>query len=444
MRYLCTFGLSAVLVTREKLTQPAAAQAKHSKTAKAAAAGPKPHVIVLVLIIVGLLDAGCYSLYNVGFAWCGSALATIVLAASGQIATAVLSVLVLKRQLRARHLAAVTVVTIGLVLRPMDDILAGNLSSSSSNSDSKQTYGALLVVASALLFSILGVVYEKRSENPDRKVTQAQVRAGADVASFAVTLARSPVLADVTTGTQTCIDCLCPSQRTPLLVPVYKAAAVSLLLCCLLLLGPADCASTQTSFAVSGVSLTITLVHQLLYCLPNWHQLVTKPLAAAGLSTQTVLLTHAVYGMITAVHQYVQLRVLATHGAMSVGLVNAVRASVVSVVSSMLFCHVKPQLCLTYWRGISALVVTVGAVQWVIAGGQRCSRSSSSKQQWRLPGKQRLKVIWQHHMCAMLGKLHLRTCNCQGSSRTFQQQTHLGQVCVLLLVLLLLLLQASP
>lgn len=132
----------------------------------------------------------------------------------------------------------------------------------------------------------------------------------------------------------------------------------------------------QTSFAVSGVSLTITLIHQLLYCLPNWQQLVTKPLAASGLSVQTVLLTHAVYGLITAVHQYVQLRVLATHGAMSVGLVNAVRASVVSVVSSVLFCNVKPQLCLTYWRGISALVVTVGAMQWVIAGKAWCKLGS--------------------------------------------------------------------
>lgn len=124
----------------------------------------------------------------------------------------------------------------------------------------------------------------------------------------------------------------------------------------------------QASFAVSGVSLFITLIHQLLYCVPNWQQLVTVPLAASGLSTRTVLVTHAVYGLITAVHQYVQLRVLASHGAMSVGLVNAVRASVVSVVSSLLFCGVKPQLCLTFWRGASAVVVTLGAVQWVFAG----------------------------------------------------------------------------
>lgn len=134
----------------------------------------------------------------------------------------------------------------------------------------------------------------------------------------------------------------------------------------------------QASFAVSGVSLTITLIYQLLYCLPHWQQLVAQPFAASGLSLRTVLLTHAVYGAITAVHQYVQLRVLGSHGAMSVGLVNAVRASVVSVVSSLLFCNVKPQLCLTSWRAISALVVTVGAVQWVVAGERRCRAGSRS------------------------------------------------------------------
>lgn len=174
MRYLCTCGLSALLVARERLSQPRALNTTPSKAAPAAAAGPKPRTIMLILIFVGLLDVGCYSAYNIGFAWCGSALATIVLAASGQIATAILSVLVLKRQLRARHLAAVSVVIIGLVLRSMDDILAGNLAS--RKSDSKQTYGALLVVLSALLFSILGIVYENRSESPDRKVSHAQVR----------------------------------------------------------------------------------------------------------------------------------------------------------------------------------------------------------------------------------------------------------------------------
>jgi drug/metabolite transporter (DMT)-like permease len=178
MRYLCTCGLSAILVVRERRSKAPTKPTSKAAAHKTAAAEPKPRVMLLVLLCVGLLDVGCYALYNIGFAWCGSALATIVLAASGQIATAVLSVLVLKRELRARHLAAVSIVTVGLVLRSMDDILAGSLTdakSVDSSQSSKQTYGALLVVVSALLFSILGVIYEKRSENQERKLTQAQV-----------------------------------------------------------------------------------------------------------------------------------------------------------------------------------------------------------------------------------------------------------------------------
>lgn len=179
MRYLCTFGLSAILILREKRLSSKAGAASAKAPALTATQRRR---ILLLLLAVGFLDVGCYSLYNIGFAMCGSALATIVLAATGQIATAVLSVVILKRQLRTRHIAAVTIVTVGLVLRSMDDILAGTLRSSSSSSSadaqgsSKQTYGALCVMLSALLFSILGIVYEMRSaSNQDRKVSQSQV-----------------------------------------------------------------------------------------------------------------------------------------------------------------------------------------------------------------------------------------------------------------------------
>jgi drug/metabolite transporter (DMT)-like permease len=174
-----TCALSATLVTLEQRMQAPAPRTAKAKAAANTSAHSKPWV---PLLYVGVLDVGCYGLYNLGFAWCGSAVATIVLAASGQITTAVLSVLILKRQLRARHLAAVGIVTVGLVLRSMDDLLAGSLlnsnskaGGSSSGSSSRQTQGALLVVASALLFSILGIIYERRSEGGTQRMSQAQV-----------------------------------------------------------------------------------------------------------------------------------------------------------------------------------------------------------------------------------------------------------------------------
>jgi hypothetical protein len=63
-----------------------------------------------------------------------------------------------------------------------------------------------------------------------------------------------------------------------------------------------------------------------------------------------------------------QVMLLSSQGAMAVGLVNAVRASVVSFVSSWVFCSSVAALCLSYWRAVGAMVVTAGAALWVVAG----------------------------------------------------------------------------
>jgi hypothetical protein len=119
---------------------------------------------------------------------------------------------------------------------------------------------------------------------------------------------------------------------------------------------------------VTGVSLAAALAHTLLYARPRWQELVAAPLAASGLTAADVIRSHALYGVITAAHQFMQLRLLASHGALVLGLVNAVRASAVSVLSSALFCATAQQQCLTPWRAISAGVVSLGAAQWVLAG----------------------------------------------------------------------------
>jgi len=178
VRYLCTFGLSAVLVHREKRLKTSTSRPQPQPGQPATAADTQlQRRRPLLLLLIGCLDVGCYSVYNLGFALCGSAVATVVLAATGQIATAIFSVLALKRQLRLRHVMAVVIVTIGLVLRSMDDLLAGSSPSSKASSaqHSRQAYGVLCVMLSALLFSILGVLIEMRSEAPGRKPSQAQV-----------------------------------------------------------------------------------------------------------------------------------------------------------------------------------------------------------------------------------------------------------------------------
>eukprot|EP00878_Enallax_costatus_P022708 GHUV01024111.1.p1 GENE.GHUV01024111.1~~GHUV01024111.1.p1 ORF type:complete len:163 (+),score=51.59 GHUV01024111.1:308-796(+) len=124
----------------------------------------------------------------------------------------------------------------------------------------------------------------------------------------------------------------------------------------------------QATYVITGISLVATCAHQLLYSLPNWRQLVLEPVAASEYSGNSIAASHILYGLVTALHNSVQVKLLGSHGAMTVGLVNAVRASVVSFVSSWLFCTSVAHLCITYCKATSALVVTAGAALWVLAG----------------------------------------------------------------------------
>ena len=85
-------------------------------------------------------------------------------------------------------------------------------------------------------------------------------------------------------------------------------------------------------------------------------------------------------------HSYVQGKVLTRHGAVALGIINAMRAVVVTPGSAVLFCRptagaaagadslgatragaTGTQQCLTMASGSSAVVVTSGAIMWALA-----------------------------------------------------------------------------
>lgn len=152
-----------------------------------------------------------------------------------------------------------------------------------------------------------------------------------------------------------------------------------LLPCCLL---PCCLPPLQASAAVTGVSLVAALAHQLYYTLPNLGPAVLQPVAASSHSAASIAGSHVLYGVITAAHQLLQVQLLSSQGAMAVGLVNAVRASVVSFVSSWFFCSSMAHLCLSYWRAVGAMVVTAGAALWVVAGERRSAAETTAGCAW--------------------------------------------------------------
>mmetsp|Transcript_17857 Transcript_17857/g.49979 ORF Transcript_17857/g.49979 Transcript_17857/m.49979 type:complete len:90 (+) Transcript_17857:553-822(+) len=73
-------------------------------------------------------------------------------------------------------------------------------------------------------------------------------------------------------------------------------------------------------------------------------------------------------------------------GALGVGVVTAVRGATVSIASGVVFCsEAAPWQCLTFWRGCSAFVVSVGGIVWTLhppsrrSAGGAVNPSSSSQ-----------------------------------------------------------------
>lgn len=55
-------------------------------------------------------------------------------------------------------------------------------------------------------------------------------------------------------------------------------------------------------------------------------------------------------------------------GALGIALMNSMRGSTVAVVCSMLYCSTNPGQCLTVGSSMSALMITIGGILWVVHG----------------------------------------------------------------------------
>ena len=175
-KYIFTFLISSVVSLFNRPSTP-------SPTPNPTAPNPKtPQRTLfahLALLAIGIFDVLGYGLYIYGFAACGSAMSTIIMAAAGQLCTAVLSVTLLKRQLSKQHAAAVALVAFGLMLRSGNRIFTTSSSGTSSSTSGTGSYsaaeGVALVALASVLYSCLGVLYEHMMTTHAGVFTHTQV-----------------------------------------------------------------------------------------------------------------------------------------------------------------------------------------------------------------------------------------------------------------------------
>ncbi|KAL4513430.1 hypothetical protein Ndes2526A_g07390 [Nannochloris sp. 'desiccata'] len=284
--------------------------------------------------LIGVLDAAAYVSFCVGFSYCGTSLSNLVLAAAGQLFTALATRFILKKHLSFGQVAAIGCVALGLCIRALPasyfstDSTSPNFASASplanliniQNYNNDILYGVGFILVSAILYSALGVTYEA--------LMSASVSGG-----------------------------------TP---PPYP----------------------EILWHISVVGAAGALGYQALVVFPKSQELLWAPMEASGVSYKHIFLYLAGFGALFNVHMFVQSLVFKSQGALGVSLITAVRGAVIVVVAAALFCSPeKKNLCLNKQNGISAAVTTIGGFAWALAGARAKKNASGGEKKMKLKKK---------------------------------------------------------
>ncbi|CBK24652.2 uncharacterized protein [Blastocystis hominis] len=148
---------------------------------------------------------------------------------------------------------------------------------------------------------------------------------------------------------------------------------------------PGNKGSKEICKNVGLLNTFLCLLVILLDTIPNREQLVFSPLRARHATLQEVLISTAVYIGSHTLHSYALYSVQGILGAIWTGLLQCIRACIVFIVSSYLYCSEDPNQCLTYSKIVATIIVTTGIIIFTM-GKQRVAShllsDSGTENQW--------------------------------------------------------------
>jgi drug/metabolite transporter (DMT)-like permease len=116
------------------------------------------------------------------------------------------------------------------------------------------------------------------------------------------------------------------------------------------------------------------------YTVPNWDALVAAPMRSQGGDARTVAALYLGLTLCSFAHNLAYFHLLRLTGAVSTGVLTALRTIGVLVGSSALFCDASPVQCLTGQKLLALLLICAGVLTyaWGSAAGRRAGRAAAA------------------------------------------------------------------
>jgi len=114
------------------------------------------------------------------------------------------------------------------------------------------------------------------------------------------------------------------------------------------------------------------------YTIPKWDELVAQKVQAVGGHQSDIIFGLLVIWISQLLHSITYFQLLSSSGAVSTGLMQSIRATLVFGLSSFLYCGRQASQCYTVSRGIATLLVAVGITYYTNAKKKAATSSSAA------------------------------------------------------------------
>lgn len=123
----------------------------------------------------------------------------------------------------------------------------------------------------------------------------------------------------------------------------------------------------ELSLYTGGTCLLLFGAYVVTHTLPHWDELVTASIARHHGDTTIIMEEYLYLTIASFFHAISHYDIVATVGAVPVGVLNAIRAVSVFAASAKLFCRRQASQCYSGRKGVSTAVVVVGAIGYSLA-----------------------------------------------------------------------------
>nr|CCA17302.1 conserved hypothetical protein [Albugo laibachii Nc14] len=118
---------------------------------------------------------------------------------------------------------------------------------------------------------------------------------------------------------------------------------------------------------IGTICVAIIAVYQIIFVLPSWDNLITKPVTEANGKTMSIVMALFAYTMSQLVHGFTYFMMLEASGAVTTGIMQSLRAVCVFLLSSILYCSYQESQCFDTKRGVATLIVVSGVMVYSLA-----------------------------------------------------------------------------